>query len=175
MGLRFRKSFKLAPGLRLNMSGSGFSWTLGPRGASINLGRRGIRRNLDLPGGFSFQNQSNRSPRQPRTEVPPDESLMNVHITVSEDGTLRFSEAEGNPLASHLEARIKDQQGAAIKELLVNGCKEINEKLNGLESLHLATPPPHANPSYVPEPFLGHAPVFPMRKELSLWGRFFPW
>ena len=113
-------------------------------------GSTGIRRNLDLPGGFSFQNQSNRSPRQPGSQASSDESLMNVHITVSEDGTLRFSEAEGNPLASHLEARIKDQQGAAIKELLVNGCKE-NEKFNGLESLHLATPPPHANLSYAPE------------------------
>lgn len=38
MGLRFRKSFKLAPGLRLNMSGSGFSWSVGPRGASIIWG-----------------------------------------------------------------------------------------------------------------------------------------
>lgn len=120
MGLRFRKRFKLAPGLRLNMSGSGFSWTVGPRGASINLGQRSIRRNLDLPGGFSFQSQSNRSPRQTGSQATSDDSLMDAHIAVSEDGTLRFSDAEGTPLASHVEARVKDQQGAAIKELLVN-------------------------------------------------------
>src|SRR5688572_8742059 len=148
MGLRFRKSFKLAPGLRLNMSGSGFSWTVGPRGASINLGRRSIRRNLDLPGGFSYKSQRCRYPRQARSEATFDESLlMEAHIAVSEDGTLRFADAEGTPLASHLEARVKDQQGAAIKELLVNGCKEFNEKMEGLESLHLTIPPPHANPS----------------------------
>ncbi len=175
MGLRFRKSFKLAPGLRLNMSGSGFSWSVGPLGASINLGRRNIRRNLDLPGSFSFQSQSNHSPRQARSEATSDESLMDAHIAVSEDGTLRFTDAEGTPLVSHLEARVKDQQGAAIKELLVNGCKEFTEKMESLESLHLATPPPHANPSYVPETFLEDVPVFPMMKELSLWGRLFPW
>jgi hypothetical protein len=157
------------------MSGSGFSWTVGPRGASINLGRRSIRRNLDLPGGFSFQSQSGRSPRQVRSEATFDESLMEAHIAVSEDGTLRFADAEGTPLASHLETRVKDQQGAAIKELLVNGFKEFNEKMEGLESLHLTIPPPHANPSYMPEPFLEDAPVFPMMKELSLWGRLFPW
>lgn len=64
---------------------------------------------------------------------------MDAHIAVSEDGTLRFADAEGTPLVSHLEARVKDQQGAAIKELLVNGCKEFTEKMEGLESLHLAS------------------------------------
>ncbi len=136
------------------MSGSGFSWTVGPRGASINLGRRSIRRNLDLPGGFSFQSQSNRSPRQTGSQATSDDSLMDAHIAVSEDGTLRFSDAEGTPLASHVEARVKDQQGAAIKELLVNGCKEFTEKMEGLESLHLGTPSPHDNPRYMPESFL---------------------
>ncbi|MFN3790142.1 DUF4236 domain-containing protein [Massilia sp.] len=29
MGLRFRKSFKLAPGVRLNVGSSGMSWSLG--------------------------------------------------------------------------------------------------------------------------------------------------
>lgn len=35
MGLRFRKSFKLAPGIRMNVGTGGTSWSLGPRGASI--------------------------------------------------------------------------------------------------------------------------------------------
>jgi hypothetical protein len=39
MGFRFRKSFKLAPGVRMNLSGSGLGWTLGPRGASIGIGK----------------------------------------------------------------------------------------------------------------------------------------
>ncbi|WP_312515831.1 DUF4236 domain-containing protein [Massilia sp.] len=50
MGLRFRKSFKLAPGVRLNVSGSGMSWSLGPRGASVSIGKRGTYFNANIPG-----------------------------------------------------------------------------------------------------------------------------
>lgn len=50
MGLRFRRSFKIIPGVRLNLSGSGASVTLGPRGAHYTLGPRGTRTTLGLPG-----------------------------------------------------------------------------------------------------------------------------
>ena len=41
MGFRFRKSVKLAPGVRMNFSKSGASWTLGGKGASVGIGKRG--------------------------------------------------------------------------------------------------------------------------------------
>jgi hypothetical protein len=55
MGFRFRKSLKLLPGLKLNISKTGPSLSTGPRGASVNLGRRGIRATLSLLGtGLSY-------------------------------------------------------------------------------------------------------------------------
>ncbi len=54
MGLRFRKSFKIAPGVRLNLSKSGTSWSLGKRGATLNLGKRS-RATIGIPGtGLSY-------------------------------------------------------------------------------------------------------------------------
>lgn len=53
MALRFRKSIKLAPGLRWNLSGSGSSCTFGPRGASINVGSRGTLLNAGIGAGLS--------------------------------------------------------------------------------------------------------------------------
>jgi hypothetical protein len=50
MGLRFRRSIRLMPGVRLNFGLSGVSATLGPRGASVNVGSRGAFLNLGLPG-----------------------------------------------------------------------------------------------------------------------------
>lgn len=50
MGLRFRKSVKLAPGIRLNFSKSGVSTTIGPRGASVNIGKKGTYLNAGIPG-----------------------------------------------------------------------------------------------------------------------------
>lgn len=53
--MRFRKSIRLAPGVRINLSRSGVSTTLGGRGASVNIGKRGTRATVGLPGtGISF-------------------------------------------------------------------------------------------------------------------------
>lgn len=55
MAFRFRKSVRIAPGIRLNFSRSGVSTTLGGRGLSVNMGRRGTRVTAGLPGtGLSF-------------------------------------------------------------------------------------------------------------------------
>lgn len=56
MGLRFRKSIRLAPGLRLNLSGNRASATPGRPGASVNIGRRGVHGTAGLPGtGLSYR------------------------------------------------------------------------------------------------------------------------
>lgn len=56
MGLRFHKSFKIMPGMRLNISKSGISTSVGIRGASVSTGSRGTYANLGLPGtGLSMR------------------------------------------------------------------------------------------------------------------------
>lgn len=55
MGLRFRKIFRLAPGVRLNLSKSGASVSLGQKGATVNIGGKGVRETVGLPGsGLSY-------------------------------------------------------------------------------------------------------------------------
>jgi hypothetical protein len=56
MGLRFRKSFPLGGLFRINLSKSGVSLGIGPRGFNVNIGPRGVRRTIGLPGtGISYQ------------------------------------------------------------------------------------------------------------------------
>src|SRR5690606_196379 len=50
MPFRFRKSFKLAPGLRVNLSRSGIGFSAGPRGLKLSSGPRGPRLHATLPG-----------------------------------------------------------------------------------------------------------------------------
>ncbi|HEX8321336.1 DUF4236 domain-containing protein [Longimicrobium sp.] len=50
MAFRFRKSFRIAPGVRINVSTSGLSTTLGPRGMSVTKGKRGTFLNAGIPG-----------------------------------------------------------------------------------------------------------------------------
>lgn len=55
MGWRFRRSFKVAPGLRLNLSRSGVSATVGVRGLHLTRGRLGTRFTAGFPGsGLSY-------------------------------------------------------------------------------------------------------------------------
>ncbi len=55
-GLRFQKRLRIFPGLRINLSKSGASTTLGPRGAGVNIGKDGITTNAGIPGtGLSYR------------------------------------------------------------------------------------------------------------------------
>ena len=50
MGWRYRKYIKLAKGVKLNLSKSGISTTIGGKGASINIGKNGTYLNTSIPG-----------------------------------------------------------------------------------------------------------------------------
>jgi hypothetical protein len=69
VGFRFRKSLRIASGIRLNLSGSGLSTTLGGRGASLNVGSRGSRATVGVLGsGISYSTKlsGGRRPNAPK-------------------------------------------------------------------------------------------------------------
>ncbi|MCL4877099.1 MAG: tetratricopeptide repeat protein [Anaerolineae bacterium] len=62
MGFRFRKSIKILPGVRINLSKSGPSLSLGGGGATFNVGGRGTRLTLGIPGtGIYYTTQKSLS------------------------------------------------------------------------------------------------------------------
>lgn len=68
MAFRFRKSVKIAPGIRLNFSKSGVSTSIGRRGATVNISKRGTRVTAGLPGtGIS----ASKLYRRPAKSAPP--------------------------------------------------------------------------------------------------------
>lgn len=50
MSWRFRKTFKVLPGVKLNLTRHGLSATLGAAPFSLNVGPRGVYRNVSIPG-----------------------------------------------------------------------------------------------------------------------------
>ena len=50
MSWRFRKTFKIMPGLKLNLTPRGLSATIGASPFSVNIGPRGVYRNVGIPG-----------------------------------------------------------------------------------------------------------------------------
>ena len=70
MPLKFRKRIRLLPGIWLNVSKSGVSTSIGGKGATVNIGKRGTKSTLSIPGtGLSYTKTS--TPRQPQPETPP--------------------------------------------------------------------------------------------------------
>jgi hypothetical protein len=57
MGFRFRKIFSVLPGVKINLSKSGVSTSLGGHGATVNVGSSGKKTlTLGVPGsGMSYQ------------------------------------------------------------------------------------------------------------------------
>jgi hypothetical protein len=55
MGFRLFRRIRIAPGLGINLSKSGFSLSAGMRGARVTVGPRGVRRTVGIPGtGVSY-------------------------------------------------------------------------------------------------------------------------
>lgn len=67
MPFRFRKSFKVAPGVRLNVGKKGISGTVGKRGANVSIGKRGTHLNVGAPGtGLSYSQKLGGTQRKKR-------------------------------------------------------------------------------------------------------------
>jgi hypothetical protein len=60
MGFRLQKRIRLFKGVTLNLSKSGTSWTLGRRGASVNIKDGNATGNVGIPGtGLSYRERLN--------------------------------------------------------------------------------------------------------------------
>lgn len=174
MSLRFRRSIKLAPGIRMNLSGSGISWSLGPRGASVGIGKRGTFLNTGIPGTGLYNRQqlaSNSSVN--RSKINQSES-QNFSITVSIDdaGVLSFKDKQGNPISdAHIDAA-KKQQGDKIRALIQQKCDEINSQIESLGDIHLHTPSPQPT-SFIPAVFEVPKPLEPTPKSPGFFCKLF--
>ncbi|SFE90725.1 Protein of unknown function [Bacillus sp. OV194] len=68
MGFGFRKSFKIAPGVRLNVSKSGIGASVGGRGLRYSVNSRGSRVTASIPGtGLSYSKYSSSGKRHRST------------------------------------------------------------------------------------------------------------
>lgn len=67
MALRFRKSIKILPGVRVNFGLKGASLNVGAKGASVSIGKRGTYSNVSIPGtGISFREKISNNSRNER-------------------------------------------------------------------------------------------------------------
>lgn len=121
MGLRFNRSIRLFPGVRLNVGLGGASLSLGAPGASINIGKRGTYGNVGIPGtGLSYRQRLDSPERQPDEPIRCTISLAGDQIVVIAD--------DGRPLGDDETKRILRENSSQIRDILDREA----ERRNGL-------------------------------------------
>ena len=81
MAFRFQKRIKILPGLRLNVSKTGVSWTVGTRGASVTTQDGKLTGNVGLPGtGLSYRKRLDlpEAEAEPVSQEPPAKRTTSV-------------------------------------------------------------------------------------------------
>src|ERR1022692_2314160 len=122
MSWRFRKTFRVLPGVKLNLTARGLSATLGASPFSVNVGPRGVYQNVSIPGTGIWDRQRRDFPSsQPsRTEPPvtdpatasPTVPFVPSSTPVSSSPTIEIHSASTETLSSEsmeqLRRLIKD-------------------------------------------------------------------
>jgi Protein of unknown function (DUF4236) len=173
MALRFRKSFKLAPGVRMNLSGGGLGWTVGPRGASIGIGKSGTYLNAGIPGTGLYARERLSGGVAPSRSGPAKTKVpFTLTVSINDEGALNFEDQQGNPVPESQIELAKKQQGDKIKALIQGKCDEINEQIEALGKFHEYTSPPKAH-NFQAQKFDEAAPNQPVPKLPSFFCKFF--
>lgn len=140
MGFRFRKTIKVLPGVKLNLSKSGISTTLGKRGAALNIGKRGVKGTVGIPGsGMFYQKQLLNSKGKPSRAIggssAPAIDMSNVDIAMSEDGKVVFL-MSGHPITdSKTNSYIFREHADDVEQFIKEYVHELNmtsEQINNI-------------------------------------------
>lgn len=177
MGFRFRRSLRIAPGIRLNLGKRGMSLSLGRRGASVTIGDRGTYANVGLPGsGLSYRHRLDSPAQRRRAERHREReqreqartasrqraaALAEVTLSLGDRGELLVTDEHGAPVSRAHRRRLWEQQAEAITAWLHERMDAINGDVDLLADIHLDTPAPDGAPDYVPTPFPEPEPVPP--------------
>ena len=74
MPVRFRRTFTLLPGVKVNVSKGGMSITVGTKGFHLNFSKHGVRQTTGLPGSgishtsYLFKNDDDETETEARSE-----------------------------------------------------------------------------------------------------------
>src|SRR5688572_14729367 len=147
MGLRFRRSLKLLPGLRVSVGLRGASLSTGVRGASLNFGRQGVHANVGLPGtGISVRQKlaspklSVLSPRNNVIEEVESTHTLRLKLDLDEDGRLEIRTPEGLQLPPAVERIVRQDGEGELRAWLEEECANRNGRADALSTLHEDVP-----------------------------------
>lgn len=137
MGIRFRKSIKLGSLVKLNISKSGLSATVGKGGASVNIGSKGVYANVNpsiagIKGtGISYRKKLLSNPFCTKTSIKNNETKETIKEANSNnyDEIINIHKIADNVLSKDDFNNLKDIDSL---DLLIKGDEDIIENRIGI-------------------------------------------
>ncbi len=134
MGWRFRHSFKVIPGVRLNLSKSGLSCSVGGAPFTVNVGQRGIYGTASLPGtGISFRQHLGTGtaiPHEPNSELHPHSVTPGSFPTPTPSPVPRLTPAPAST------APVQEVRSASTELLTSESLKELKRVIQTAHEEH---------------------------------------
>lgn len=91
MGFKFRKSFKVAPGVKVNLSNKGVGMSAGVKGVRVSTGPSGSRVTTSIPGtGLSYEQRIGKSKKAKQRKLPPQNTSYSTMNESEYNTTERF-------------------------------------------------------------------------------------
>jgi len=176
MSLRFRRTMKVAPGVRLNFGLRGMSVSMGPRGAGVTFGNTGVTSHVGIPGtGLSLRDHAGSTNKSHRVAQSrgPSETTVGITVRIEDDGALHFLDGSGNALPPKLEKLARVQLADEIHDHLKRTCAKRNQQIEALLGIHRGTPPPGHYRGYIRVAFSQPEPTPPFERTPGFFTRLF--
>ncbi len=178
MALRFRRSVKIVPGVRVNFGKRGVSVSAGVKGATVTAGKHGVYGNAGIPGtGLSFRSklsgkatnsQLAREQRKLERELEKQkqleqrrEALSKVQLSLNDNGSINIINSFVEALSRADLKLLWEQKSDYIYEWLLQQAEEINGDVEQLSQIHIDTPSLDLIPQYEIVPFPEQRPKKP--------------
>ncbi len=141
MAFRFRRSIKIAPGVKLNVSKRGIS---GISVGGFTYGRGGLYYNFDFPGvGLSYRTRLFGGRKKKKSSGSEAKSVGEFALGLHDSGALRIVDSRGKDLSDTEIKAVKKAQKADILAWLEERKNAFNDETADLLTLHHETPPPN--------------------------------
>lgn len=144
MALRFRRTLKILPGLKLNFGKRGVSVSAGVRGATMTFGKNGLYGNVGLPGtGLSYRRKLSGGTKQNTVRRPQYTEFRSPtgkdYLDLDSEGRLVAVTDKGGVVGHNHAKKILTIAGGQelVSNFLNTRAKELNEDVDDVLDLHL--------------------------------------
>ena len=114
MGFKFRKSIKILPGVKINISKGGVSTSLGGHGFTTNISKKGIKNTVSIPNtGISWQSsaksqQKSKNTMLYRSEIEgPTLTVGNLYADYTSENLISLKDEIEKSLSETVELRVQ--------------------------------------------------------------------